>query len=491
MSYQKTLNELASLVHIDNAPELLITDLCLDSRQVGEGSLFLAYPGVNNDGRDFIAAAIDQGAAAVFYEAFGNPAVEGLSIPAFAVSGLQRKVGLLADCFFSSPSQDLQVFGVTGTNGKTTCAYLLAQAFDLLGLKSGFIGTIGAGGLGNISASTHTTPDAVSLQRTLAGLRDEGVTQVCMEVSSHALHQARVAGTNFFAVAFTNLTQDHLDYHATMEDYGAAKAKLFTEFDSTLALINADDEFGQELIERATAEFVVSYGQQSGDLRVEEVQSSTHGLSLSLTSDGLDIELDSKLVGAVNVPNLLLVTAALLGLSTPLEDILAVVAKLNPAPGRMELFTKSGRAQVVVDYAHTPDALAKAIESVRHHCKGKLWCLFGCGGDRDQAKRPLMGAVAANDADYVIVTNDNPRSESPDEIADQIIAGMPTNSAHVSVQLDRKLAIEKAIANAAAEDWVLVAGKGHEETQTIGDLVVAFSDREIVKDTLAQQEGAI
>ena len=475
MSIAKPLHDLLPIVGLDHQSDVLIHDLSIDSRNVTAGSLFLAYPGANNDGRDFIRAAIENGAVAVLYESIAFDELQGLPVPAYGVAGLMRKVGGLASAFFDHPSDQLQVFGVTGTNGKTTCAYLLAQAFELMGMKSAFIGTIGVGSVSAIRTATHTTPDPISLQRTLAELVNEGVTQVSMEVSSHALHQGRVAGVEFYATLFTNLTQDHLDYHATMDDYGAAKAKLFTDFDAKLAIINTNDEFGVRLMDKAVAQFVVSYGESDADVYADDVMLGTDGIRFVVCSDGVEFDVATPLIGSVNLPNLLLVAATLLALSTPVDEIQTIFKQLKPAPGRMELFTRPDLPQLVVDYAHTPDALAKAIDSLRHHCQGKLWCVFGCGGDRDKAKRPLMGA-AATAADYVVVTNDNPRSESPQAIADEILLGVADKPVHV--ELDRAAAIRYAASNAGPQDWVLIAGKGHETTQTVGTQLLSFSDRE-------------
>ena len=486
--YSKQLSELLPLFGIDEAPDVLITDLCIDSRKASTGSLFLAYPGSNNDGRDFIRAAIENGAVAVLYESIAFEELQGLPVPAFGVAGLMRKVGAVASAFFDHPSHELQVFGVTGTNGKTTCAYLLTQAFELLGMKSAFIGTLGIGAVSSIRTATHTTPDPISLQRTLAQLLSEGVTQVSMEVSSHALHQGRVAGVEFYGVMFTNLTQDHLDYHATMDDYGAAKARLFTDFESKLAVINAQDTFGATLLDKAVSEFIVSYGETSGDVYSEDLSLDTQGITFTACTENVDFDVVTPLIGSVNLPNLLLVAATLLSLSTPIDQIKSIFTKLKPAPGRMELFTKAKFPQLVVDYAHTPDALAKAIDSVRHHCKGKLWCVFGCGGDRDRAKRALMGA-AAGSADQIVITNDNPRSEDPQDIANEILAGMNDVQSAIHVELDRAAAIRYAVSHASPDDWILVAGKGHETTQTIGSQVLDFSDREFAQALLNEEVG--
>ena len=431
-------------------------------------------PGYTVDGREYLQAAIEQGASALLVEESGFDASDDYQVPLILVPNLSRKIGLLAHEFFNQPSAEMQIFGVTGTNGKTTCCYLLAQSFAAMGLKSAIMGTLGYGVIGELKPASHTTPDAIAVHRRLAELRDQGVTQVCMEVSSHALDQGRVAGVEFYATLFTNLSQDHLDYHGDMATYAAAKSLLFTSFQSELSIINADDELGLRLIDDVDADFVTSYGQDA-DVQAHEVSARADGLALHIEAGAVDFEVSTSLIGLVNVPNLLLLCATLLSLSVSVEEIQSVLQGLKPAPGRMELLTQAGRPQVVVDYAHTPDALEKALISVSEHCSGALWCVFGCGGDRDQGKRPQMGGIASRLADHVIITNDNPRSEDPAVIAEQIRAGATEKEA--IVVLDRATAIAQAIGQADENDWILIAGKGHEATQTIGSDVLPFSDQ--------------
>ena len=479
MSYQMGLNELLSISQIESDSTINVTGLSADSRAIAEGDLFLAYPGTTHDGRSYLQAAQQAGAAAILYEEQDFSLPDEITIPAFAINNLQLQIGNLADHFYRQPSAELQVFGVTGTNGKTTCCYLLTQALSKLGLRAAMIGTIGMGELDKLSSSGYTTPDAISVHRTLAEWRDQGITQVCMEVSSHALYQGRVQGVQFFCNLFTNLSHDHLDFHGDMNAYAAAKRMLFTDFHSELCITNADDELGASLIEIADSEFIVSYSQRedAADVCLEESELTANGIKLAIVANGVELELQSSLVGKVNVPNLLLLVSALLALSTPLHEITRIVAELQAAPGRMESHHIDGGPTVVIDYAHTPDALEKALESVRFHCQGELWCVFGCGGDRDAEKRPKMGAAADRLADRLIVTNDNPRSEDPSLIANQIKQGIKSE---VEVVLDRAKAIETAMRNAQAADWVLVAGKGHETTQDIGGQLLPFSDRQVV-----------
>lgn len=477
------LASLMALMNVASDNEIEISSLAINSRKVESGCLFFAYPGVNADGRDYVEQAQEAGAAAIVYEKTDYELPESISIPAFAVNKVQAQVGRVAHDFFGRACDEMQVFGVTGTNGKTTCCYLLTQALTKLGMQAAMIGTIGIGKLDDLSNADHTTPDPISLHKTLAELKAQGITQVCMEVSSHALDQGRVSGVEFFCTLFTNLSHDHLDYHGDMASYRAAKQRLFTEYFSELVITNATDELGSSLIDVANAEFIVTYG-RDGDVYADDVSLTASGIEFEFEGNGVDFSAKTPLIGAVNVPNVEMLVATLLALSTSVEDIQAVLAELKPAPGRMELMRNDVSASVVIDYAHTPDALEKALLSVREHCKGQLWCVFGCGGDRDQAKRPVMGAAADQYADQIIVTNDNPRSEEPSVIADHIVVGIQGEH---QVVLDRAAAIKLAIAQASKDDWVIVAGKGHESTQEIGDQLLSFSDRAYVYELLGVQ----
>jgi len=487
MTYSVLLKDLLAQLNVvdsnvDDIAGVTISELTLDSRTVTAGRLFLAYPGVMHDGRDFIEAAQTAGASAIFYEA-GNALPNSVTIPAFAIQGLQAQVGELANVFFQAPSAQLQVFGVTGTNGKTTCCYLLTQALEALGMQAVMIGTIGIGRLDSLDKSSHTTPDPIQLHRLLAEFRDQGITQVCMEVSSHALDQGRVNGVQFFCTLFTNLSHDHLDYHGDMASYANCKRKLFTEFHSELVIANAGDSIGAGLIDIANADFIVSYG-AGGDVFADDIELTSDGMKFVVEGNGVEFELSTPLIGKVNIPNLELLVATLLALSVPIDDIGSIVAQIKPAPGRMELIQATDIAKVVIDYAHTPDALEKALLSVKEHCAGALWCVFGCGGDRDKEKRPLMGKIADRYADHIVITNDNPRSEAPSIIVEQIAEGI---SGVMEVVLDRAQAINQSIHRAGEDDWVLIAGKGHETTQTIAEQVLPFSDRQ---HALAAMTGA-
>jgi len=468
----------------------ITTGLEIDSRMVVSGSVFVAISGIEADGRDYIQQASDLGSTCVIYELNylseqQEVIIERLAetITFIGVENLSEFVPELADKYFGSPSDELQIYGVTGTNGKTSTAYILTQVFNELGFQTAFMGTIGIGMPGNLVNTTHTTLDAVSIQRTFAELVSAGYTHVCMEVSSHALDQGRVNAVNFYAVLFTNLSQDHLDYHKTIESYAQVKRRLFVDFEPTLAVINADDELGSVLLDQTNAEFIVSYGDK-GDVKGEDAVSRKAGLSFDVITESLDFTIDSRLIGELNKPNLLLVVATLLALGIEEEQIKQVLSSAVAAPGRMELYQseKGANAPVIVDFAHTPDALKLALESTKKHCTGKLWLVFGCGGDRDQSKRSLMGAVADSLADRVVLTNDNPRNENPLVIIDEIVSGMGSRVA--TIIEDRATAVAYAIDHAASDDLILVAGKGHEDYQIIGGEKNAYSDRDWVKKCL-------
>jgi len=458
-----------------------IHGLALDSRELQPGWLFLAMPGQTTDGRNYISQAVANGAAAVAYEASDDFAPPAVAAPLIAIQNLKHTVGHIADRFFGSPSRHLLVIGVTGTNGKTTCCHLLAQVLDSPPARCGVIGTVGVGFPDVLEGSTHSTPDAVRVHYLLAEFVRQGATSVCMEVSSHALDQGRVQGVVFSAALFTNLTRDHLDYHGSMEAYGAAKARLFAWPGLKAAVINRDDAFGRELIERAQAHCAVtSYGLEQGDVRALEVRASLQGLRLRVATAAGEVSVASGLLGRFNAANLLAVLACLSACGRPLAESAARLAQARPPTGRMERFGHDRLSPtVVVDYAHSPDALEKVLQALREHVQGRLWCVFGCGGDRDRGKRPEMGRIAAALADGVILTDDNPRGEDPDAIIAAIAAGM-----HQQPQVirDRGAAIRAAIQQARAGDIVLIAGKGHEDYQQIGAQRLPFSDRRVVTE---------
>jgi UDP-N-acetylmuramoyl-L-alanyl-D-glutamate--2,6-diaminopimelate ligase len=470
------------------ATEARVSDLTLDSRQVRAGSLFFALPGERAHGLQYAADAAARGASAVLWELSSEvvppslpPGVFGAAIPS-----LKSLVGRIADRFFNWPSSQLRIAGITGTNGKTTCAYLLAQCLERLGLPAAYIGTIGWGRPASLAEPTHTTPDAVTVHRTLAQLRSTGVREVAMEVSSHALEQSRVDGVRFNIAAFTNLTRDHLDYHGSMQKYGAAKAKLFQAADLKHVVINIGDEFGRALArDYAGGASVIAVWVGPGDsgwladraLHATQVRMETRGILIEVDGGFGKVTLKTQLMGRFNAENSLVVLGCLLALGVSLADAANALAECKPAPGRMEVVKTDARNKptVVVDYAHTPDALAKALSAAREHCEGALWCVFGCGGDRDSGKRPVMGGIADDLADQIIVTDDNPRSEDPQAITRDILQGIKSHV--VRVIHDRGAAIATALREAQAIDLVLIAGKGHEDYQIYGDTRRAFSDR--------------
>jgi UDP-N-acetylmuramoyl-L-alanyl-D-glutamate--2,6-diaminopimelate ligase len=474
-----------------------VMDLALDSRRVTPGTAFLACQGRSTHGLAHAAEAVERGAVAVLWEPV--PGVEAPSLPAYvvvlAIPGLGQRAGELADRYFGSPSADLRIAGFTGTNGKTTSAYLLAQAADLVGRRSAYLGTIGFGRPGALRDPGLTTPDAVSVHRRLAEARDAGARTLSMEVSSHALDQERTAAVRFDTAVFTNLTRDHLDYHGTLEAYGAAKARLFQVPGLRCAVVNVRDPFGRALADglRPDVERVlfstsneVWAEQGTGWIRVPELRATTAGLTLHVESSYGAGTLRSRLVGEFNAENLLAVLGVLLGWGVPMQQALVALASCAAPPGRMEAFGGGPQPLALVDYAHSPDALAKVLDAARAHARGRLFCVFGCGGDRDPGKRPLMGAIAEDHADVVVVTDDNPRTEDSRAILEQIVAGMRDGAA-AHVIADRAEAIHYALAEADAGDVVVIAGKGHEDYQVVGAEVRPFSDRAVVLDALGEQ----
>jgi UDP-N-acetylmuramoyl-L-alanyl-D-glutamate--2,6-diaminopimelate ligase len=417
-------------------------------------------------------------------------------VTALAIPQLSATLGAIADRFFDEPSKSVSVAAVTGTNGKTTSTYVIAQAFAKLGREAAYAGTLGYGRVGAIKSGTHTTPDAVTVHRQLAELRAAGCQHLGIEVSSHALDQHRVSGVRFHSALFTNLTHDHLDYHGTFAAYGAAKARLFDWPGLRHAVFNIDDAFGSTLaFERHHDALVTAVsstrapdvsGPRMQALFAERVTATSGGLQINVNGSWGAALLRSRFIGAFNVDNLLGALAVLLGYEVPLAAAIEALEHCAPPPGRMETFGAPGLPLVVVDYAHTPDALEKALVATRQHCQGKLICVFGCGGDRDANKRPLMGAIAERLADRVIVTDDNPRTEDGDAIVADILNGMKSADS-VLIERDRAVAIERAIAEAGASDAVLIAGKGHEDYQIVGLVSRYFSDRDVVNAVLRRR----
>lgn len=465
----------------------VVAGLCADSRALQAGDAFVALAGASTHGLRHAAQVQAAGASVVLFE---PPAPEGDALPAnaIAVPGLRRRQGELADRFYGAPSHALSVTGVTGTNGKTSTVQLIAQALTLHGDVAGSIGTLGAGLHGQLVAGERTTPDVIAVHRLLAGMRGQGAGHVAMEVSSHALEQGRVDAVAFRTAVFTNLTRDHLDFHGTMEAYGAAKARLFAWPTLQAVVVNLDDAFGPGLLAGAHAGArrigLSSRGHADALLRAERVTLAPDGLHFELVEAGARHAVLSPLLGRFNVDNLLAVAGVLRALEWPLADVAAMLPRLSPVGGRMSrVGGRNGQPLVVVDYAHTPDALEQALASLREHTPGRLTCVFGCGGERDAGKRPQMAAIAEAGADAVVVTDDNPRHEDGDAIVAGILAGFRQPDA-VRVQRDRARAITDAIASAAAGDVVLVAGKGHEPYQEIAGVRHAFDDLVVAQSAL-------
>ncbi len=474
---------LAGIAAVSRACDRDIRGLSQDSRCVQPGWLFVAVPGQRVDGRDYIADATTRGAVAVVFEPAGTDDMAALSVPALAVIDLKFQAGIIADRFYGSPSKQLQVIGVTGTNGKTTCTHLLAQALEFGGARCGLIGTLGSGFFGALKDAAHTTPDAIAVHRQLAEFLAAGAAFACIEVSSHGMDQGRVKGVAFDTAVFTNLSQDHLDYHGDMVAYGLAKSRLFTVPGLQNAVINVDDDHGRALLKRTRGQIkTLSYGVHNGEIRAETVTPRPNGLDMCVVSPRGQVVFHAPLIGHFNAANVLAVLATLSILGVALEDAARRLSRVKPVAGRMECFGGDAvRPLVVVDYAHTPDALEKVLMALREHTTGRLFCVFGCGGDRDRGKRPLMGEQAERFADTVVLTDDNPRHESPAAIVAEIRAGMRREPRVIH---DRVAAIHWVLNQAGASDVVLVAGKGHEESQQIGDHRRPLSDRRTVVDLL-------
>ncbi|WP_341707553.1 UDP-N-acetylmuramoyl-L-alanyl-D-glutamate--2,6-diaminopimelate ligase [Halopseudomonas sp.] len=480
--------KLSQLFPAAQPADVEIRNLTMDSRGVAAGDLFLAFPGLRHDGRDFIAQAVAAGAAAVACEP--KVGIAGsIGVPVVQVSNLAEQVSALGDTFYGQPSAAMKVIGITGTNGKTSISQMLAQALDRLGYSCGVIGTLGSGLAGALIDHGMTTPSAVAVQRHLATMRDQGATHVAMEVSSHALDQHRVEAVRFEVAVFTNLSRDHLDYHGTMAAYGDAKAKLFQR-ELKAAVINLDDPFGRQLAARCAAPVMgFSLTDPAAAIYCSELVCDSLGLSAQVQVEGRSFALRSSLLGSFNMSNLLAVLGSLLALGVEMDAALERIAQLQPPAGRMQRLGGGDLPLVVVDYAHTPDALEKALTALHQHAAGRVICVFGCGGDRDNGKRPMMARVAEQHAQAVVVTDDNPRTESSSQIIEQICQGAEHPQA-LTVIPNRAQAIAKTIAAAQPGDVILLAGKGHENYQEIDGVRHPFSDIEQASLALQQWEVA-
>ena len=475
-----TKTTLADLLQgMADAPQLPLCGIASDSRKVRDGYLFLALPGIASHGLDYLAKAIENGAVAAAYDAPSGPVDNDLPIPLLRIDGLALEVGEIANRWYGSPSMALDVVGVTGTNGKTTVAWLIAECLNRLDRRAAYAGTLGTGIGALTSGADLTTPAAVELHGKLAEFVADGASHAVLEVSSHALSQSRVDGIRFASALFTNLSRDHLDYHGDMRRYFESKMTLFTDCRPARSIIDVDTPYGQRLVKRCKGDVVeVSVAENcSGIARAHltatEVAVNRDGCSVAVDGSWGRARFELPLVGRFNVSNALAVLGYLLSDGVSIEDATAALAAVAAPPGRMQRVPGSN---VFIDYAHTPDALALALQALHEHCRGQLWCVFGCGGERDRGKRPLMGKAARQFADRVVLTSDNPRSEDPTAIIADILEGTGKTATVIE---DRAAAIEWAVNAAAAGDAVLIAGKGHESYQLIGDRRIEFSDLDV------------
>jgi len=479
----------------------MIEQLASDSRRCAPGSVFFAYPGETADGRRYIADALARGASAVVWESEGFSWDARWQVPNTAVAGLKQQAGWIAHDFYGRPSEALWVCGVTGTNGKTSCTQWIAAALESLGVHSGVIGTLGSGFPGALNAAQNTTPDVLEVHALLAQMRQAGALAVAMEASSHGLAQGRTNGVAFDCALFTNLSQDHLDYHGSMEAYGAAKALLFEAPSLDAAVLNLDDVAGVRFAERARARGLrtIGYSLMASNVVRDMVDQHLAARSIAVEGDASRVSLVSSWgeaeillpqLGRFNVSNALGVLGCLIAYGIAFEAAVACLRTLPPVPGRMQALGGHAAPLVIIDYAHTPDALEKVLHALRPVAEargGALVAVFGAGGDRDPGKRPLMGAVAARLADRIVLTSDNPRSEDPQAILAAIRSGI---AGPCGLEVDRERAIHAAIGEAAARDVVLIAGKGHERSQEIGGERRPFSDVEVARAALAAREAA-
>lgn len=482
---------LDGLLDVDITAPVCISGLSLDSRHVEEGDLFFARAGSRVHAVNFIPQAVDAGAAAVIVENEEELEIPEVNVPVFRVDNFDLLTGQIADRFFNRPSSHVPVIGITGTNGKTSISWLLAHAMSAAETKTAMIGTLGIGLPNDLQESVNTTPDAITVHGSIAALKEKGTDAIAMEVSSHALQQQRVAGVQFSQAIFTNLSREHLDFHESMQAYAASKKRLFTEYQVKQRIINLDDDTGYELWQSLQSkESVYGYslnqtetGRDDHIISGKILKNDLHGLHLNIQSPWGEHEIKSRLIGEFNASNLLVCFISMCLSGIRAEQVVAAIHGCPPVPGRMECFGQNETPLVIVDYAHTPDALYTVLKTLKQQTNGRLLCVFGCGGERDEGKRQEMGQAADHFADEIIVTNDNPRGEDPEKIIDAILSGIKREQ-HIAVEPDRSAAITAAIRQAAREDVVLIAGKGHESSQLINGQYLPFSDRNLVRACL-------
>ena len=482
----RDLKDILKYIEID-APSQQVKHLRLDSREVTPGDVFVAIKGHELDGGHFIAKAIENGAIAIIADRLCE--FETNFEPLFLVTELDKKLPELASRFYNQPSRNLDLIGVTGTNGKSTTTAMIAHLSQFCSTESAIIGTLGYGHPDCLIPLINTTPSTVDLQHILSDLSSQHKKLVAMEVSSHGLVQHRVAKCEFKAAVFTNLSRDHLDYHGDMASYGDAKLMLFRDFEPEVVVLNQDDSQAEQWLEKYDFENLICYGRKSLPPKnaqfvyFSDVKYSSEGISAQLTTSWGDVAIKSPLFGEFNLYNLTAAIATLLGLGYSLEQLIAGCAQLQPVAGRMQSFSQENMPTCVVDYAHTPDALALALQALQQHVPGGVSCVFGCGGDRDKGKRALMAQAAEQNANKIIITSDNPRSENPNDIIADVAGGL-THPEKAHLEADRATAISYAIENATADDVILIAGKGHEDYQIIGDKRIDFCDRRYIQEQL-------
>lgn len=489
-SLSRALKQLDPAIWVLNDQRLRITGAADDSRGVMPGNLFAALPGTKADGTQYVRDALNRGAAALLV---GRPLKEFKLVPQIVSDNPRRTLGHLASLLYGQPSKHMKVVGITGTNGKTTSAFLLREILERCGIRCGLMGTVW-----NIVGTERrtaklTTPSSLEVHKLLAEMRARGQEACIMEVSSHALDQHRVAGVNFKGAIFTNLTRDHLDYHGDFDHYFNAKARLFEMLHPVhgVGVVNLDDAWGARMAERSRGVCFTVGEHPEADVDVEQIKLGVQGMSFGMRWLSRGSLFTSPMTGRYNVQNLAGAITMALALDLPLQSIRAAVMDFKGAPGRLERVNFEQPAPAVfVDYAHTPDAMQNVLGTLRQVCEGrKLVCVFGCGGDRDRTKRPKMGAIGAELADRAIVTSDNPRSEKPEAIINEILAGFPPQKLPAEVYVDRREAIRNAIAQAALEDVVVIVGKGHEDYQIFSDRTVHFDDKEEARNALQHYWG--
>lgn len=459
---------------------VLIHDLTYDARSVTPGALHFCIPGARADGHDFAPAAVGSGAVALVCQ---RPLE--LDVPQVVVASVRDAMGPISAAAFGDPSRAITLAGVTGTNGKTTTTFLIESCFDALGMSTGLLGTVETHVAGAVEPAGRTTPESVDLQRLFARMRDAGVTGAAMEVSSHGLAMGRVDGVWYSCATFTNLTQDHLDFHGTMEEYFAAKALLFEPERSGVAAINADDEHGRRLAAMIGLDHVTFGLEHPADVRAEDVMMDAAGSRFVCVTPSVRVTVHVRLAGPFNVSNALAALATMHALGMDLEKAAQGIDAMPGVPGRFERVDDGEEFTVLVDYAHTPDSVERVLRAARQICEGRLVVVVGCGGDRDRSKRPLMGAAAASLADRAILTSDNPRSEEPRAIIAEMEQGARATGRTYDVEVDRRAAIRAAVRDASPGDVIVIAGKGHESGQEFADRTIPFDDRVVAREELA------